>query len=103
MKYRIKHFELEDYETQNDKSHLSVSGGIATHRYELIQKREFRTLREVIDWIESNHESKPYVFKDRIEASVSEFVTASYHLSTIESVKDDELIEIAKTFNLEVQ
>lgn len=43
----VEIFKLTDYEMINDTSHTSISGGVATHNFEFIEKFEAKNLKAV--------------------------------------------------------
>ncbi len=97
---RVQTFKTTDYEILGNKSHKSISGGIATHSFEELDTFKVETIDEALKEIESIYGEIPYIFDDRLELQLSDSETLSFYLDRI-SVERVDVNELRNDFNLE--
>lgn len=97
---RVQTFKITDFEILGDKTHRSISGGIATHSFEELDTFKVETIEEALKKIESTYGKLPYIFDDRLELQLNDSETLSFYLDRI-SVERVDVNELRNDFNLE--
>ncbi len=89
-----------DFDVLNDKSHTSISGGIATHSFEKVAEIKAETYEQALKDITVNY-GTPFIFDDRLELQVNDSESLSFYLEEV-IVKPMNNSKLKKTFsNLE--
>ena len=91
--YVVKIFEFIDYELINDKSHVSISGGIATHSFNHIGNLNFKTIKEFKSYMTDNHSCNGnYTFDNDDHCLImytnEEHITFNTYIKVYEEIND---------------
>lgn len=94
--FKVTVMEMIDYEAAGDTSHVSISGGIATHSFDKIGEFKCDNMADVVKQITINY-GTPFVFDDRLELQLSDNRTLSFYVErvTVTSIDNSKLV---KTF-----
>lgn len=83
MSLRITVFKMIDYETLNDKTHRSISGGIASHSFDKIDEFKCPDSETVLKKINEQYNLVPFIFDDRLELQLSDSESLSFYIEEI--------------------
>lgn len=72
-----------DYDLLEDKSHTSISGGVATHSLDKIDEFKAENHEEALKEIIKKY-GKPFIFDDRLELNISESESLGFYLTRYE-------------------
>lgn len=104
MIFEVEIFKLTDYEMIDDKSHVSISGGVATHNSEFIEKFNAKNLKDVKEELEERGLEVYSVEENSLWASMedqAENISYEIVLSKIASIEinsknlEDYFIEVS--------
>jgi hypothetical protein len=92
---RVTVYITADFDVIGDKSHRSISGGVATHSFDKIDEFTTDNYKQALEAIVSNY-GTPYIFDDRLELQLNESESLSFYIEeqTTKVLDNDSLKEI---------
>ncbi len=90
MSIKVTIFKMIDFDILGDTSHVSISGGVATHELREIKGFTADTIEEAMNSIIEQY-GTPFIFDDRLELNISESETLSFYFEKTESVEISEI------------